>query len=226
MKKAGTAFFNTLQKRGDNLAEREDISRGFNPKHRIIGAIVLVAVAVIVVPLILHNREPAQPPVPVAEMPVPDNKVVTTPVTPELTPPPMPMTPGTEPPAAGAAAPAPNSEAATPTTAPEPAPTESRPTTAPAQTHKPHKPAPPAAIHPGRGWVVQLGAFSRRANALHLKKRLAHRGFRAELDNVRLDGKSGVRVRVGPVRSNSEARALQVRIAKETGIKGVVRAYP
>lgn len=215
------------------MAEREDTSRSFNPKHRIVGAIVLVAAAVIIVPLILQNRAPKPPAAPVAEVPVPDSKVVVTPVGPQpdaassaqATAPPMPMTPGPQPPATASAQPVPPPPSSTPQIAPEetPAPRKAEPT---APAHKKHKPAQRATARVTHGWVVQLGAFSDRENALHLKKKLERKGFRAELDRVQLGGRTGVRVRVGPVKKNSEAKVLQAHIARATGIKGVVLAFP
>ncbi len=221
------------------MAEREDTSRSFNPKHRIVGAVVLVAAAVIIVPLILKNRAPQVPTAPVAETPVPDSKVEVTPVAPaqpepvnpaQAVPPPMPMTPGAQAPAASGqpAAQVPESTAPAsaeqnPPATPELAPKKAR-SVAPA--HIRHQAVHVAKASVTHGWVIQLGAFSNRTNALRVKQKLERKGFRAELDRVKLDGKIGVRVRVGPVKKNSEARMLQAHIARQTGIKGVVLAYP
>src|SRR3989344_1361412 len=40
------------------MADRDDARPVFNPKHRIVGAIVLVALVVIFVPMVLNEREP------------------------------------------------------------------------------------------------------------------------------------------------------------------------
>ncbi|MBI5611649.1 MAG: hypothetical protein HY942_01055, partial [Gammaproteobacteria bacterium] len=63
------------------MTERDD-NHDFDPKHRIVGAVILVALAVIFLPMIL-NKQPEPPAVaPIAEIPPPDSKVVTAPVAP------------------------------------------------------------------------------------------------------------------------------------------------
>lgn len=206
------------------MAEPEDTSHHFNPKHRIIGAVVLVALAVLLIPLILRNRESKSQPVPSVSAAAPSGTIAVPP-----SPPPLPMTPGgnVPPPAAAAApmAPAapvpsqPQAAAAIPEAVPRP-----RPKAVPVHARR-RVPAHPA-VHVARGWIVQLGAFSRRQNALRVRQTLEHKGFRAELDDVRIGHRRGVRVRVGPVRSRREAGILEAHIARQTGIKGVVLVYP
>lgn len=208
------------------MAEPEDTSHHFNPKHRIIGAVVLVALAVLLIPLILRNRESKSQPVPSVSAAAPSGTIAVPP-----SPPPLPMTPGgnVPPPAAAAApmAPAapvpsqPQAAAAIPEAVPRPRP---RPKAVPVHARR-RVPAHPA-VHVARGWIVQLGAFSRRQNALRVRQTLEHKGFRAELDDVRIGHRRGVRVRVGPVRSRREAGILEAHIARQTGIKGVVLVYP
>ncbi len=215
------------------MAEPEDTSHSFNPKHRIIGAIVLVALAVVLIPLILKNRESKLQPAPPVAVAAPASTEVV-----PLAPPPLPMTPGgnVPTPAASAVPPAPAAStapaasivprptqpaaaAATPRLVPAP-----RPKVAPVHTRR--RVPEHRAVRVARGWIVQLGAFSRRENALHVRERLEHKGFRAKLDEVRIGRGRGVRVMVGPVRSRSEARILEAHIVRQTGIKGVVLAYP
>jgi len=208
------------------LAEPEDTSHHFNPKHRIIGAVVLVALAVLLIPLILRNRESKSQPVPSVSAAAPSGTIAVPPSAP-----PLPMTPGgnVPPPAAAAAPMAPAA----------PAPAPSQPQAAAALPEAVPRPRPKAvpvrvrrrapvhsAVHVARGWIVQLGAFSRRQNALRVRQALEHKGFRAELDDVRIGHRRGVRVRVGPVRSRREAGILEAHIARQTGIKGVVLIYP
>ena len=206
------------------MAEPEDTSHHFNPKHRIIGAVVLVALAVLLIPLILRNRESKSQPVHSVSAAAPSGTIAVPPSAP-----PLPMTPGgnVPPPAAAAApmAPAapvpsqPQAAAAIPEAVPRP-----RPKAVPVHARR-RVPAHPA-VHVARGWIVQLGAFSRRQNALRVRQTLEHKGFRAELDDVRIGHRRGVRVRVGPVRSRREAGILEAHIARQTGIKGVVLVYP
>ena len=66
------------------MADREDARPDFNPKHRIVGAIIIVALVVIVVPMILNERQPPSEIKDISETSVrgetADNKMVVTPV--------------------------------------------------------------------------------------------------------------------------------------------------
>lgn len=202
------------------MNERDD-NHDFDPKHRIVGAVILVALAVIFLPMIL-NKQPEQPEppalAPIAEIPLPDSKVVTAPVPPlepaplsTTTPPTPPVATPPEPPAAKPAAPIP-APAAKPS-APE------KKTDKPAAKDK-------SAAKVERGWVVQVGAFASSENAKQLRDKLRKQGFSAEIDHLTVDAKPMVRVRVGPYRDNAAAKAAQTRLQSEAGVKGVVLAYP
>jgi DedD protein len=207
------------------VADKQDTSQDFNPKHRVVGAIILVALAVVLVPLILHNRAPSTPTQPMAEMPAPDTRLVVTPMSPVPLPenPSAPTTIKTIP---SLVAPA------TPPAGNNPAPVISEPgaatesAEAPPVTKTVTKPAASPAGATGKGWIVQVGAFSNRDNAARLKETLVRHGYAPELDKISLNKGQGVRVRVGPYASEAEARTAESRIQRELGIKGVVRVYP
>ncbi|OGI43351.1 MAG: hypothetical protein A2150_00735 [Candidatus Muproteobacteria bacterium RBG_16_64_11] len=197
------------------MTERDD-NHDFDPKHRIVGAVILVALAVIFLPMIL-NKQPEPPAVaPIAGIPPTDSKVVTAPVAPRepapaaepaKEPAPAVKEPVSEPPAVKPAAPA--AKPATP-------------------EKKPDKPAvknkPAAKVE--KGWVVQVGVFASAENAKHLRDKLRKQGFAAEIDNLTVDAKSMARVRVGPYRDNAAAKTAQAHLQNEAGVKGVVLAYP
>ena len=204
------------------MVDKNDTSHDFNPKHRIVGAIVLVALAVIFLPMLLKDDMPTVSDVPVPEVPTPDTRVVVTPVTPTT-----PEAPPSEqvvktipslvaPPIAPIRPTPPGAEPAAP--APAPAPVSETPA-------KPVK-APEPAVVVKKGWIVQLGVFSQTDNATRMKDDLKRHGYSATFDKISLDKGQGVRVRVGPYPSESEARSALARIQKDTGIKGVVRVYP
>ena len=75
-------------------------------------------------------------------------------------------------------------------------------------------------------WVVQVGSFGNRANALALQKKLRRHKFPAFVEFVKNKAGSVYRVRVGPEakRANSE-KVLQA-ILKKLEIKGVVLSHP
>jgi DedD protein len=76
-------------------------------------------------------------------------------------------------------------------------------------------PAPPPAAAKG-GWVVQLGAFSSKANADGLAARLKARNHAAFV--ISLPVGPQFKVRVGPFASEAEARQAAARLSKEPGV--------
>lgn len=211
------------------MADKQDASQDFNPKHRVVGAIILVVLAVIVVPLILRDHAPLAPIPPTAETPAPDTRVVVTPLTPVPLPDNSPPTtiktiPSLVAPATLAAASKSATAEAAPSTQTAAAPADVSATPLPSKATTKSSPPPKVAL--AKGWIVQVGAFSHSNNAARLKENLARHGYTPELDKISINHGQGVRVRVGPYAREAEARTVQVRIQHELGIKGVVRAYP
>ncbi len=193
------------------MTKREP-GQDFDPKHRIVGAIVIVALAVILIPLILSEREssngePDAAPV-VAEEPSGDgNKVAVTTLSP----------------------PTPAAESVVNTPAPSPEEKTSS-TKVDAKPKAPEaKPAPPRQAEtktPSSGWVVQVGTFSNTANASRLEKKLRAQRQPVLTERVTVAGSAAVRLRVGPFGDGAAALKARERINKDVGVKGVVLAYP
>jgi DedD protein len=178
-------------------------------KQRIVGAIVLVALAVIFIPMILpgHREIGFQdtgspiPPKPtelenlkVLELEKPQpapapREIVRTPIDER-----SPETPAVETP--------PTTEAKTPP-APEKPPAESS-TAAPTTT----QPETAAATTP-KAWAVQVGSFTQRENAMKLRDKLRAKGYKSFVEQITSAGKTFYRVRVGPVVTRDNAEALQ-----------------
>jgi len=131
------------------------------------------------------------------------------------------------------AAPAPSVTTQTLPESPKPA------QTAPAATPKPVAAAPkPAAVAPkpaepvakpaasNVGFAVQLGAFSKAADANALRDKLRAGGFSAFVEQVKTDKGTLSRVRVGPVASRADADKLKAQVAAKVGINGMVRPHP
>lgn len=96
------------------------------------------------------------------------------------------------------------------------------PDSAPAAT----APAPAVAAAPAGGsdaWWVQIGSFSQTANAERLVKQLDGAGIAARLSPVRSNGKELFRVRAGPVADRAAAEQLRARLAA-AGHKGTLVA--
>ena len=218
-------------------------------KERLTGALILVALLVVLVPELLSGRAPRQGGDAVPEArPATEGVPLHTYVVPLASPadatpagqsalnvksadaiPPLPA-PASE------AVPVvvPQSPSVTPVTPAAPVVPEvaavSRPE--PAAAPKPRaapSPAPPAKAPtamvekpvavPAKGWTVQVGSFAKRENAQHYVQELGRKGYDAQV----LGGGTLFRVRVGPVADRAAAAALQSRLSAD-GFKGAIAA--
>jgi DedD protein len=76
------------------------------------------------------------------------------------------------------------------------------------------------------GWVIQAGSFGQSSNADELKKRLIASGRAAFIEPVEVKGKMLYRVRVGPLEKRAEADRQLAIIEKEFQLKGKVVSFP
>lgn len=212
----------------------KDSAPTFNPKHRIIGAVIVVSLAVILVPIILDRREPPaelKNPSAARESKPGETRVVVTPVGELGTAPARPVNqpvadkPVPSPPVVTDPVPAPTRPPPEPPAAPvaEPAPA------APVKK----VPAKTATKTDGKkteklkkGWVVQVGVYSNADNAERMTARLKALGIKVSSEPITLSGNKATRLRVGPYRDRATAERQQVRIQKELGEKVSVVAWP
>jgi DedD protein len=212
-------------------------------KARLIGAAVLVAIAVLLIPELLSGRKSVEPVTEEAgprgsrtftiELGGGAGQSVRTPTTVTTAPAPL---PGTQPPAATVAAPVAEPAAPAETTPPPAevaaAPVEHEPVPPPAAepsvvppTVTPPgggKPASPPASAPSRGgWAVQVGAFGTADAAAKLVRDLSGAGYRAFVSPVARGGKTLHRVRVGPEADKGDAEQLAGRL-KARGLPATV----
>ena len=195
-------------------------------KQRLVGAIVLVALGVIFIPMLLEG--PEQPVVPpVSEMPEPESL----PPVSELHEFPPPAEIPARPPVAVLEPEQERQQDVAP--AAEEKPVASGPVSeAPPATKPQAQPAPAGGEESGplrkvlRGWVVQVGSFSRRDNALALRDRLRKAGFATQVEKVTLAKGTTYRVRVGPYLQRGEADKAQAKLKKKFVESARVLAYP
>lgn len=197
-------------------------------KQRLIGAIVLVSLAVIFIPIILEGPDDEwtprshslpdkpqldyradvelvlPPPTPVTDQQIPEEIAVKDAVT------------VTAQPVAD-----PGKSVEVPAPPPEPVKVEPKPK----PSVKPSVPAVPEA-KTLKGWFVQVGSFGQEMNARGLQDRLAASGFKAQLQKVEIGNKHAYRVLVGPSVSRSEAEKLAASLKSGQQLKGMVVEYP
>jgi len=188
-------------------------------KERLTGAIILVALIVLLVPELLtgpirmrsaraaaataattgspaHGEPPLRSYTMILGAPPP---VQDTEVTPQAPPQPQPATPS-------------------PQAGPPQSATPSPPPVAPQHGLQAAKPAAHPVVQEDRssassaGWVVQLGSFASRHNAERLARSLQSRGFRMSVSPARAGSRVLWRVRVGPARDHRAAVHLAARL--------------
>lgn len=199
------------------MADKEDARPDFNPKHRIVGAIIIVALVVIVVPMIFNERQPPSEIKDISETSVhgemTDTKMVVTPVAGEESQ----AKPAGET-AAKAVPPAPIAASAPKPEVKPVAPVENPP---PAK-----KPKTVMAEKITKGWIVQVGTFSNTDNAVRLREKLKSHGHTVHTETVTVAGKKAMRLRVGPFHDKEQAARAQAQIRKEANVSGTVQTYP
>lgn len=211
-------------------------------KQRMVGALVLIAIAVIFLPMLFSRQDearhvqvdaPAAPQAPAAaqikvdpvavpeqqplpQEPVPSDEELAQPTQPvNQQPPSMPIAPAPTKPAPQSK-PAPAAKPAAPAPAP-----------APANATVPAPAAPPALAQDTNRvdanglsitWAVQVASLSNRANADALQKTLRTQGYNAYIRTS--DGVN--RVFVGPLIERAEADRLRDQLDKQQKLKGIV----
>ncbi len=75
-------------------------------------------------------------------------------------------------------------------------------------------------------WVVQLGSFASEENAKGLNEKLRLAGYPAFVEPIKKESGLAYRVRVGPEILRSDAEALQQKLSKSMQIDGIVIRYP
>ncbi|WP_194787719.1 SPOR domain-containing protein [Pseudomonas sp. UFMG81] len=204
-------------------------------KQRMVGALVLVALAVIFLPMLFTREDemrqvrveapeaPAMPTLPQVQVepvqvpepqPLPDEQppVVVNESTAPVATPSQPITPSPQ----VQAQPKPQTPVPTPKVEAKPA-----PATAPVAPTVATKPAAPSKIDVNGlpvSWSIQLASLSNRAGADKLQSTLRSQGYNAYIRSA--DGMN--RVYVGPLIERAEAERLRDVISRQQNLKGIV----
>ncbi|MFP4130897.1 SPOR domain-containing protein [Thiohalospira sp.] len=73
-----------------------------------------------------------------------------------------------------------------------------------------------------RAWAIQVGSFRDRGNAMNLRDRLRDQDFSAYVEGYHSDEEEVYRVRVGPAPDRDAAKALQEELRQDGGVRGMV----
>jgi DedD protein len=204
-------------------------------KRRLVGAAVLVALAVIFVPMLVEQDadDDLGDPIVIPEPPsfdedASDGGLAAEDALPEPEDLMMPL-PTPEPPAS-AAEPA---EPAETVRAEQPAPTEARPDDTKQVAAPPERPAQPAASAGPKpvpkgvsAWVIQVASLGSPEAARGLQDELRAKGYPAFVEQATVRGQRYYRVRVGPEIERARADQLAKRLASDTGNDPLVQRYP
>ena len=199
-------------------------------KQRLIGAIVLVSLAVIFIPIILEGpddewtpRSHSLPEKPQLDYRADMDLVLPPPVLVDDQKPKTEVTTQSAPPASKE----PASKPARPEVKAEPEPAPAPAKVAAPQNLPAKKPPPPAAVQKTlKGWFVQVGSFGQEMNAKGLQDRLVAGGFKTELQKIEIGNKHAYRVLVGPSASRAEAEKQAASLKTGQQLKGMVIEYP
>ena len=104
-------------------------------------------------------------------------------------------------------------------------PPQEKPAPAPATRTEPQATQPKAADSATGMWAVQLGSFSNQQNAERLAAELRKKGYAAFLSRVQTSSEVLHRVRVGPQQNRASAEEVAARLGSE-GHKGQVVPHP
>ena len=194
-------------------------------RYRMVGAIVLIFVAVLVLPWVFDGAgyESMQG----LEQPVPERPEFVMPQTPSA-PVPAPIDQLAEQELDGEEVrmaeptPVPVPEAQRPADPAPAAPTRSTGQEAP----RPRTPAATEPVPDAVGWAVQVGSFGREENAREQAQRLRAEGFPAFVERASANGRGVWRVKVGPRAQRDEALRLRDEVQRRMDVSGIVIAHP
>jgi DedD protein len=184
-------------------------------KQRLVGAVVLISLAVIFVPMLLDGGERST--MPMFGSNIPDKPHY------QFEPleiPLQPVPPITEERPVLIDRPEP-----TPKPVATPPAVEAKPKTASPATPKVEPKSTTADTDNATAWVVQVGSFSQSSNALALRDKLRSNGFTAFVEKVKAAEGTIYRVRVGPELKRENAEKQLQRLQREMKLKGILMGY-
>ncbi|MDT8385902.1 MAG: SPOR domain-containing protein [Thiogranum sp.] len=186
-------------------------------KQRLVGAVVLVALGVIFIPMLLEgpdrNQVPELEALPELFDAGPEQPLESFQATDGVRDEPQVSVLGDTPP---------------PDSSSDSTPAEAGPVIEPLPELPVAEPPVEQAAEPGPlgNWVVQAASFSDQEKAIALRDKLRAADFVTQVEKVRVEGKSFYRVRVGPYLERAEAEQNQKRLDEKFKLSARVLSYP
>jgi len=75
-------------------------------------------------------------------------------------------------------------------------------------------------------WALQLGSFSKEANAEAMRDRLRAKGYASYVDVLKKPKRTTYRVRIGPELDKQQLEKIKVELIKNEKLKGMVVQHP
>ena len=212
-------------------------------KKRLLGATVLVSLAVIFVPMLFEKEQVDDSAIIESSIPLPPEDRFSTDLLPleseDISRPPAQITPLTEIGNKSDIVSNGNNKvlAMKPEKMPEPEPMQtSVVTNMPLQSKPIEKEnssnkteSPPLNRSSDPSWVVQVGSFSNRKNADKITSQLKKKGYPTFIEQADINGNTVFRVRVGPEANKSKARQMLAQLDRDLAthkLKGSLKRYP
>jgi DedD protein len=201
-------------------------------KERLIGASVLIMIAVIFIPMVLDDSVPTSTEITVTNIPPRPPAEFSSRI--------RPLSPPASAPAVASAEPASTQTTAAATDLPpaaaagtgpsagqEPGPVAPGPAGRADSKPSAPKPEPDPSVVGLAAWVVQLGTFADKENAEGLNRKLRAAGYASFVEPLMKGTETAFRVRVGPELRKTDAERTLAQLKSAMGVKeGMVVRYP
>ncbi|NIR29505.1 MAG: argininosuccinate synthase [Gammaproteobacteria bacterium] len=184
-------------------------------KQRLVGAAILVSLAIIFVPMVLDVEPEAERRFIVDDIPDRPGRDVAYPV--------MPLEDGDVPSGSAVS----DAERGPPAAVQDPATSRAAAEgEGDGASGEPQREPASTDVTAVNAWAVQLGSFARSQNAVALRDRLRAKGYTAFLESARSDQGPVTRVYVGPELRRAQAEQALKKLQGEVDLKGIVVRYP
>jgi DedD protein len=87
------------------------------------------------------------------------------------------------------------------------------------------KPEPASGMPAGTGWMVQVGSYSKQANAEKAAGKLRAKGYTVHTNPVKTSKGTVIRVWLGPFKEKKTAEKIRSSVKRSTGMSAIIKTY-